>query len=313
MAEQVLRESCKWLLVLLIRLVSSVRCPYDPPCQNNDVKTGAGDIQQPPGERQTESSSAPSPASCAGGALCQMVEVADKILASNWLLVLHEKRDEYDARIVRKAGQTGVLDERNAKVCALQAGAEELIEAVLGLVHKQARAQVREEWSRHALFAACFLPCARAGQASLRPASTEAMCQAIGLPAASTSAGFPSGGEAGDAESGEIEVDAQWMARRKRSHVIYRALHAPVGVPDVIELLRSLAQSKGGGFKVGDEDVQVRVGRHSCASLRLLERDARTDDDGGGDMACALLLAMVCGSLPYATDFACTHASLKIA
>jgi hypothetical protein len=267
-AEQVLQESCKWLLVLLIRLVSSVRCPYDPPCHHDDAKAGAGDIQQTPGERQTESSSAPSPASCAGGALCQMVEVADKILASNWLLVLHEKHDKYDARIVRKAeGQAAVPDERNANVCALQAGAEELIETVLGLVHKQARAQVREDWSRHALSAACFLPCARAGQASLRPASTEAMCPSIGLDAASKSAGFPSGRAAGDGEGGEIEVDAQWMARRKRSHVMYRALHAPVGVPDVIELLRSLAQSKGGRLKVGDEDVQVRVGRHSCAAL----------------------------------------------
>lgn len=144
-------------------------------------------------------------------------------------------------------------------------GSKKLIETVLNLVHEKARGKVREEWSRHALSAACSLPRARADRAGSRLASASSMGLVAGSAAAGASAGIPNG-SAADEGGGEIAVDGQWMARRKRSHRIYRALGAPVGVPDVIELLRSLAQSKGCSFRVGDHEAQVRVSGQGCAA-----------------------------------------------
>lgn len=110
-AEQVLRESCKWLLVLSIRLLSLHGCPYDPPC-NHDGEAGDSPREQQPGARHAGSACS----AMRGGTSCQIVEVADRILADNWLLVLHAQDDESGAQNVREAnGREAGHDQRGAR------------------------------------------------------------------------------------------------------------------------------------------------------------------------------------------------------
>ena len=98
--------------------------------------------------------------------------------------------------------------------------------------------------------AACFLPATEPASVCLSlPPSASAAAAAV--PGTGGSGGGDGRGNTktllhGGHETGvdHLGVDHFWLARRKRSHAIYRALDAPVRVPDICLVLRSLAQSR---------------------------------------------------------------------
>jgi len=93
--------------------------------------------------------------------------------------------------------------------------------------------------------AACFLPATEPASVSLSLAPS-ASAAAAATPATGGSGGGDGRGNTKTLLPGgqETGVDHFWLARRKRSHAIYRALDAPVRVPDIFLVLRSLAQSR---------------------------------------------------------------------
>jgi hypothetical protein len=143
-----------------------------------------------------------------------------------------------------------------------------LIEAVLGVTDESIRHQVRQEWSRQALHAACYFPAciAMSGCASAPPPPP--------LPARSRGGGGGGsdtcwqacggvGGGLGGGRGVSLSVggaggagDVCWLARRRRSHALFRALAAAVGVADVVETLGSLARCRlRGGRCVSEQRV----------------------------------------------------------
>ena len=229
-------EASKWLVLRVLRVLSAAEAPCLVPGQEGDAC----------GDRS---------AALSGSDLAaerKLVELAEQLLASDSVLLGQVATEQVDVegggaesvgtplrcRLALSGATQGQWHgpvgcrgggERSDK---MPATSERLMEAVLGVVEGAGGQgkQVRDAWSQQALDAACFLPPA----ACLFPGHAATGQQGVGQWGM---------GVDGSAHENSCGVDRYWVARRRRSHEIYRGLSAAVRVPDVVQVLRSLANT----------------------------------------------------------------------
>ena len=127
-AEEVVREKCRWLMVLVLRLLRSRTCPYSPPCSRDDSDTCAPAHSCL--ERVAARSSCCAAASPAEAGLFRglMVSVADAILAGNWLLEPHEQREAHLPQQQKREGDGKVAGRQGEVVCSSISYSYELLQ-----------------------------------------------------------------------------------------------------------------------------------------------------------------------------------------